>query len=37
MDTPQPNSLAVKNMLVRVTGISRSVDFALYPEGFKTL
>ena len=32
MAIPQPNRLAMKNMLFGVIGISRSIDFALYPD-----
>ena len=31
MDVPQPNRLA---MPYRVTGISRSIEFVLYPKGY---
>ena len=33
MDIPQPNMLAMKNMLVRVSCMSRQIAFALCQEG----
>ena len=34
MDISQPNRFAMKNILVGVIGISQSIDFASYPEGY---
>ena len=34
MAIPQPNRKTMKNLLIGVTGISRSIDFSLYQEGY---